>query len=95
MENIEIWKEHLIKGFVKKKSYIFITNATKNNITGNLFIKHHKYTDPKLRHIWLSSNLDKIAWGEPVDTSREDWERKRKEKGSILVTVIHYPYFLY
>ena len=49
---------------------------------GNLFIKHHRYTDPKLRHIWLTSDLEKISWGEPSDQ-----EKIKKEKGSIIVKV--------
>ena len=86
METNDVWKDQLIAG-------VPINLASKNlKIIGNLFIKHHKYTDPKLRHIWLSSDLERISWGEPVDTSMEGWERNRKEKGSIQVKV---PYFFF
>ena len=33
--------------------------------TGDLFIKHHKWTAPKLRCVWASEDLDKIFWGDP------------------------------
>ena len=33
--------------------------------TGDLFIKHHKWTAPKLRSVWLSEGLDKVFWGDP------------------------------
>ena len=91
METNDVWKDQLIAG-VQLNLVLKLKNL---KIIGNLFIKHHKYTDPKLRHIWLSSDLERISWGEPVDTSVEGWERNRKEKGSIQVKVPYkLPFFL-
>jgi hypothetical protein len=38
---------------------------------GNLFIKHHKYGNPKLRLIWLNEDLTEIHWGDPSETKNE------------------------
>ena len=88
METNDIWKDQLIAGGSMNLQQIL------KKIKGNLFIKHHKYTDPKLRHIWLSNDLEHISWGEPVDTSVEGWEKNRKEKGSIQVKVTIFFFYL-
>ena len=44
--------------------------------SGDLFIKHHKWTPPKLRYVWASAELDKVFWGDP--------DTHKKHKGYVL-----------
>ena len=33
-------------------------------INGNFFIKHHRYSKPKIRHVWCSPDMKQIFWDE-------------------------------
>jgi hypothetical protein len=49
-------------------------------INGNLFIKHHRWGKPKLRHVWVDKELNNIYWGDSNET-----EKSKIVKGSIPV----------
>ena len=51
---------------------------------GNFFIKHHRYSKPKIRHIWCSEDLTQIFWGSPKDLGKVG----RKAAGSILAAEV-------
>ncbi|KAL4464853.1 hypothetical protein ABPG74_011414 [Tetrahymena malaccensis] len=58
----------------------FIQNF-KMMTSGAFFIKHHRYTCPKLRFIWVTEDIKEICWSEPKD-------QKQKVSGKIRVEEI-------
>ncbi|KAL4507980.1 hypothetical protein ABPG72_021353 [Tetrahymena utriculariae] len=48
---------------------------------GAFFIKHHRYTCPKLRFIWVAEDIKEICWSDPKN-------QKQKVSGKIRVEEI-------
>ena len=74
MVELEAYNEWLVERDVAQ------TDWEMQVIKGNLFIKHHRWGKPKLRHVWVNNELTRINWSDHNDTGNP-----KTAKGSIPV----------